>query len=107
MNVFLTGGTGFIGQALIGRMRRRGWDIKALVRDVASPAAQWMARRGVMLAQGDVTAPEGLEKAMTGSDVLIHAAGVYQSRRRATRKRAAASTSTERKISLRPQRPLE
>jgi len=39
VRIFLTGGTGFIGQALVRAMRQRGWAIHALVRDArAAPA---------------------------------------------------------------------
>jgi len=32
MRLFLTGGTGFIGQALVRAVRRRGWSLSVLVR---------------------------------------------------------------------------
>ena len=78
MNVFLTGGTGFIGQALVARIRARGWPLTVLVRDPQSPAAQWIARQGATLEAGDVTEPAGLAAALAGSDVVIHNAGVYE-----------------------------
>ncbi|HUG26467.1 NAD-dependent epimerase/dehydratase family protein [Piscinibacter sp.] len=78
MKVFLTGGTGFIGQALVSRIRGRGWPLKVLVRDPQSQAAQWIARQGATLVQGDVTEPTGLAAALEGSDVVIHNAGVYE-----------------------------
>ncbi|MBC7939683.1 MAG: SDR family NAD(P)-dependent oxidoreductase [Chitinophagaceae bacterium] len=78
MKVFLTGGTGFIGQALVSRIRAHGWTLKVLVRDPRSQAAQWIARQGATLVQGDVTEPAGLAAALAGSDVVIHNAGVYE-----------------------------
>ena len=78
MNVLLTGGTGFIGQALVARIRARGWPLTVLVRDPQSPAAQWIARQGATLVRGDVTEPAGLAAALADSDVVIHNAGVYE-----------------------------
>jgi NAD(P)-dependent dehydrogenase (short-subunit alcohol dehydrogenase family) len=78
MNVFLTGATGFIGQSLVRKMRQRGWRVHALVRDTASPPARWLAEQGCELVPGDVTRADGLVQAMTGMDVVIHNAGVYE-----------------------------
>src|SRR5262249_36525349 len=78
MKVFLTGATGFIGQALVRAMRRRSWDVRALVRDVNGAPARWLTEKGVQLARGDVTQPEGLRQAIAGSDVVLHNAGVYE-----------------------------
>jgi dihydroflavonol-4-reductase len=78
MKVFLTGATGFIGQALVRAMRQRGWHISALVRDTQGAPAQWLLQNGVTLVAGDVTRPKGLTEAMRGFDVLLHNAGVYE-----------------------------
>lgn len=78
MNIFLTGATGYIGQALVRRLRDRGWSVTALVRDPAGAAGQWLARMGCRLVRGDVTRPDGLAQAMAGADVVIHNAGVYE-----------------------------
>ena len=78
MNVFLTGGTGFIGQALVARIRMRGWSLKVLVRDTESRAAKWITAQGATLIRGDVTSRDGLTTNISGTDVLIHNAGVYE-----------------------------
>lgn len=78
MQVFLTGGTGFIGQALVRAMRGRGWHVTALVREPDAAAGRWLADRGVRLVRGDVTQPAGLREAMQGADVVVHNAGVYE-----------------------------
>jgi nucleoside-diphosphate-sugar epimerase len=78
MKVFLTGATGFIGQALVRAMRRRSWDVRALVRNVDGAPARWLTEKGVQLVPGDVTQTEGLRQAMSGSDVVLHNAGVYE-----------------------------
>lgn len=78
MKVFLTGATGFIGQALMRAMRRRGWSVAALVRDPEAAPARWLAAQGCRLVRGDVTRAEGLRDAMAGADVVLHDAGVYE-----------------------------
>ncbi len=78
MKILLTGGTGFIGQAIVRAMHRRGWQVDALVRDPRGAPAQWLAGKGVVLVPGDVTRPDGLREAMAGVDVVMHGAGVYE-----------------------------
>lgn len=78
MQIFLTGGTGFIGQALARAIRARGWSLRVLVRDPASASARWLLAQGAELQHGDVTVPKGWAEAVRGSDVLIHNAGVYE-----------------------------
>jgi len=78
VHIFLTGATGFIGQALVRALRSRGWTVDALVRDTSSPPARWLVAQGCRLVPGDVTRPDGLATAMAGADVVIHNAGVYE-----------------------------
>ena len=78
MHVFLTGGTGFIGQSLVGAMRRRGWAVTALVREPDGAPGRWLAAQGCALVQGDVTSAHGLETPLRGVDVVVHGAGVYE-----------------------------
>lgn len=78
MKAFLTGGTGFIGQAIVRRMRGRGWDVRALARDVNGAPARWLAENGCTLVPGDLTRRDGLVEAMAGMDVVMHNAGVYE-----------------------------
>ena len=78
MNVFLTGASGFIGQAVVRAMRQRGWAVTALVRDPGNAPSRWLHQQGVRLHPGDVTRPDGLADAMRGADVAMHNAGVYE-----------------------------
>lgn len=78
MRVFLTGGTGFIGQALAGTLVRRGWEVTALVRDPSTAAARALAGPGVSLVPGDVAERESMRGPMAGADVVIHNAGWYE-----------------------------
>lgn len=78
MQIFLTGGTGFIGQPLAQCLLRRNWNVTALVRKPESPSAQALSKMGAHLATGDVTERESMRAAMTGSDIVIHNAGFYE-----------------------------
>jgi dihydroflavonol-4-reductase len=77
MQVFLTGGTGFIGQALVRVLRRRGCQLQVLVRNPGSAAAQWLQHSGATLVRGDVTEPGRWQRALAGADVLVHNAGLH------------------------------
>src|ERR1700740_1668499 len=52
MKIFLTGGTGFIGQVLVRSIRKRGWELQVLVRDPENTPARWIANSTVS-APGD------------------------------------------------------
>ena len=78
MKVFLTGGTGFIGQSITKSLLKRGYRIIALVRKSDSLRAQGLKKMGVQLATGDVTKRESMRAAMRGADIVIHCAGIYE-----------------------------
>jgi len=75
--LFLTGATGLIGRLLVPALHRRGWSVRALVRNPESDATQELASAGVELHPGDVTRPETLPAAMAGVDAVLHAAAWY------------------------------
>src|SRR5215510_1384319 len=77
MRVLLTGGTGFIGQALARSIRNRGWQLAALVRRPDTMAARYLGTLGAALIPGDVTERESMRAAMPRADLMIHNAGVY------------------------------
>lgn len=76
MNVFVTGGTGFIGSRVIPRLVERGHRVTCLVRDPAR--AQAFRALGVTLAVGDITKRESMRAPMQGADAVIHLAGWYR-----------------------------
>jgi dihydroflavonol-4-reductase len=78
MKVFLTGGTGFIGQPLTQSLISRGWNVVALVRRLDSPQARALTKMGVQCLTGDVTDRESMRAGMTGADILIHNAAWYE-----------------------------
>jgi dihydroflavonol-4-reductase len=74
LTVFVTGGTGFLGGAIVERLLADGRDVKALARSEDSALA--LSGLGAEPVRGDVLDPEGLTAAMKGSEVVYHAAGV-------------------------------
>jgi nucleoside-diphosphate-sugar epimerase len=69
---FVTGGSGFIGGALIERLRREGWEVRALARSDA--AAAKVRERGAEPVSGDLDDVEALKGGSVGCDVCFHAA---------------------------------
>jgi dihydroflavonol-4-reductase len=74
-NVFITGGTGFLGAYIIKELVEKGYTVRALRRSNKIPAfisanifekVEWV--------EGDVLDISALEEAMTGIDIVIHAA---------------------------------
>lgn len=78
MNVFLTGGTGFIGQPLTRQLLQRGWKVKALVRNPQSPQSRAIQVLGAELVTGDITDLESMRAPMQGVDLVIHNAAWYE-----------------------------
>ena len=78
MKVFLTGGTGFIGQRLTKALVAKGWDVTALVRKPEGTQARVLARMGARCVAGDVIDRESMRAFMNGVDIVIHNAGHYE-----------------------------
>jgi dihydroflavonol-4-reductase len=76
MRVFVTGGTGFVGRAVVRRLVDRGDRVMAVVREL--DAAEDLAALGVELRQGDLSRSAAIVDAMRGTDGAIHLAGVYR-----------------------------
>jgi dihydroflavonol-4-reductase len=72
-SVLVTGGTGFLGRAIIERLLPEGDQVKALARSDAS--AGELRTLGAEPVRGDVLDLEALAAAMRGCDVVYHAAG--------------------------------
>ena len=76
MRYFVTGATGFIGGVVVRKLRQRGDEVVALVRDPGR--ARHLADDGVELARGDVSDRESLAEPMSGVDGVFHIAGWYK-----------------------------
>jgi dihydroflavonol-4-reductase len=72
-SVLVTGGTGFLGRAIIERLLPEGDQVKALARSDASTGE--LGALGTEPVRGDVLDLEALAAAMRGCDVVYHAAG--------------------------------
>jgi nucleoside-diphosphate-sugar epimerase len=70
---FVTGATGMIGSALVGRLSQAGGRVVALVRDL-DRADSLKEIAGVELFLGDVRERTGLARALRGCDVVFHLA---------------------------------
>jgi nucleoside-diphosphate-sugar epimerase len=69
---FVTGGSGFIGGALIARLRDEGWDVRALARSEA--AGQKVRERGAVPVPGDLENEAMMREGAAGCEVVFHAA---------------------------------
>jgi dihydroflavonol-4-reductase len=78
MRVFLTGGTGFIGQPLTKALLARGWEVTALVRNPDSLQAHALTKMGAQCVPGNVTNLESMRAGMMGADIVIHNAAWYE-----------------------------
>jgi nucleoside-diphosphate-sugar epimerase len=76
VKVFVTGGTGFIGGAVVRQLRARGDDVVALVRNPAKGAP--LEELGCTLVAGDLNDERAIRAGMEGCDAVIHAAAVYE-----------------------------
>jgi dihydroflavonol-4-reductase len=72
--VFVTGGTGVIGAALITRLLERGDEVVALAR--SDEAARTLAARGVQVARGEGYDVDALARGMDGCAHAYNVAGV-------------------------------
>ncbi len=71
--VVLTGGTGFVGRALLERLVAGGRPVTALAR--TDESARALGALGATPARGDVLDPESLGPALRGAEVVYHVAG--------------------------------
>jgi dihydroflavonol-4-reductase len=70
--ILVTGATGSVGGNICAIASRRGYRVRALVRNVGP--AEPLAEFGVELVQGDVTNADSVRTAAKGVDAIIHAA---------------------------------
>lgn len=72
MNIFVTGATGYIGNAVARAFRRAGHQVRGLVR--GPQRARALAAAEILPVYGDLTAPELFHADAAAADVLVHCA---------------------------------
>jgi NADH dehydrogenase len=80
MPIFITGGTGFVGSAIVTALGDR--PLRLLVRDRTK--ATKIVAPNIELVEGDVTKPGTLPDAIRGCDTIIHLVAIIQERGGAT-----------------------
>lgn len=81
MNLFVTGGTGFIGRALASRLSQLGHRVSCLVRDPGR--AEWMGEcPGLAPVVGNLLVPDSYRTALGQAEIVFHLAGLTKARSR-------------------------
>lgn len=81
MRIFVTGGTGFVGSHAVAELVRGGHEVRMLVRS-PERMAQSLEPLGIRADEiesspGDVLDVDSVERAASGCEAALHAAGVY------------------------------
>ncbi|HEU5074437.1 MAG TPA: NAD-dependent epimerase/dehydratase family protein [Polyangiaceae bacterium] len=71
-SIFITGGSGFLGQRAIQRLSQQGHLVRALAR--SDEAARRIAAAGGEPVQGDLASADDLTRQMRGCEAVVHAA---------------------------------
>lgn len=74
--VFVTGGTGFVGKAVIRALQAHGFSVRCLVRPGSE--ADLKGFEGIERVPGDVLKPEELGPSIEGCGALIHLVGIIR-----------------------------
>jgi dihydroflavonol-4-reductase len=76
VKAFVTGGTGFIGERLVRKLRERGDDVVALVR--SREKGKTLEDLGATLVEGDLSSSDAIRQGLEGTDSVFHAAAIYK-----------------------------
>ena len=76
MKVFVTGGTGFIGEHVVRRLLERGDEVICLARN--RDKGRRLESLGAEVAEGDLSDATAIKAGMEGADAVIHGAAVYE-----------------------------
>src|SRR5574341_891064 len=75
MKTFVTGGSGFVGSAVVLELLKRGKSVRALVR--SRERLGNLAGLDVELVEGDLLDCDSLHRALEGCDQVYHLAAIY------------------------------
>src|SRR5688572_28925177 len=70
--ILITGATGLVGRCLVRRVLEAGYQVQAMVR--AGSDRTGLEGLPVRFVTGDLAAPETLPAALSGAEVVVHAA---------------------------------
>jgi dihydroflavonol-4-reductase len=76
VRAFVTGGTGFVGGALVRALRDRGDDVVALVR--TPERAERLHHLGCEVVAGGLDDEDAIQRGTDGADAVFHAAALYR-----------------------------
>lgn len=76
MKIFVTGGTGFVGQEVIQQLLKADHDVICLARGGSAQKLEQHPR--LSFHKGDATLPESLKKGLEGCDAVIHLIGIIR-----------------------------
>lgn len=76
MDIFLTGGTGFIGSYLVEQLVKDGHELTCLVRPTSN--IKQLVELGAEMVEGSVTDKESMRNAMKDVDMVMHFAAMYE-----------------------------
>jgi dihydroflavonol-4-reductase len=76
VKAFVTGGTGFIGERLVQRLRDRGDEVVALVR--SREKGSKLEQMGATVVEGDLSSSDAIRAGLEGCDSAFHVAAVYK-----------------------------
>jgi nucleoside-diphosphate-sugar epimerase len=72
MKALVTGGTGTLGRLVVPRLLDAGYDVRVLSRRSRE------SEDGIEFAMGDLVTGAGIEAAVEGAEIIIHAAGTMK-----------------------------
>jgi uncharacterized protein YbjT (DUF2867 family) len=78
VKVLLTGATGLLGGALLDLLLAEDHEVRCLVRE-GSPRASRLDQRRIEVARGDARDAGALSRALSGTEALLHVAGIEYS----------------------------
>lgn len=76
MKAFVTGGTGFIGGHLVRKLRDRGDEVVALVRNRSKASA--LTALGAQIVEGDLSSEDAIRQGTRGCDAVFHVGATYK-----------------------------
>src|SRR5262249_53403646 len=77
--IFVTGGTGFVGRAVVRALVSRGFLVRCLVRPGSEAAPRGF--ESIARVPADIAGPDGLVQAAEGCAALVHLVGIIREQR--------------------------